>query len=454
MNHYTLKRLIAFIISVTLTFIVHAQSEPQMTGLIDSIMEANYSEDGPGAAIVVVKDHQLLFQSGYGQADLDQAVQITAETKFRIGSITKQFTSVGIMMLLSEGQLSVDDPVSKYYPSLFADKDRITIKQLLSHTSGIVDLSRIRAIRPFMSGGAESIEIIKLISKEELNFKPGTRYEYSNSGYFILGGILEMVSGTTYREFLNDRIFKPLGMKHTHYDNRSEINGKPALGYFTRPENFVNAPDINSSILFSAGGIWSTVSDMAIWNEALYSNELVDQKYIRMAFTPGQLNNGKRTDYGFGFRSCLVNEIKSIEHGGGVFGYSCYGIRIESEGLYVLILTNFERNNKYAELAPIIAAITIENPYHSISEISTIDIDNAQKYIGTYVTPDMGTINIDYQDDKLVLLRDESERVLIQIEAHTFLIAGTLDDKLHFNLQERSFFIKPRRSMAVAAQRI
>jgi CubicO group peptidase (beta-lactamase class C family) len=439
---------------------INAQQNQNITGIIDSIMKANYPEENPGASLIVMKDHELLFKAGYGKADLENPSQksvsntsITSDTKFRIGSITKQFTAISILMMLSENKLSLDDLVSQYYPDIFDNERPVSIRHLLSHTSGIKDLSEIKAVRQYMFTPVAPYDLIKIISEEELNFEPGSTFEYSNSGYVILGGILEQVSGLSYKEFLQERIFDPLGMHHSHYANSSEISGDLALGYFTRADTFVDAPDISSSLLFAAGGIWSTVSDMALWNEALYGNKLVDQKIIQMAFTPNKLNSGKATDYGFGFRSCQVNDIASIEHGGGVFGYSCYGIRIKSEGVYVLILSNFERENNYDDLVPIIAAITIEKPYVDLVE-EEMNEEMAKPYLGKYLSAHGDTLSIFWNNNKLIILQNEKEKTLKPLDTDLFRIEGSVDDRIKFNILASNFILKRRRSMGVKASRI
>lgn len=451
-----MKKLIILLITVLVTFTSYSQDDnSKIISEIDSIMQQHYTSNKPGASIIVYKDRAPLFKQSYGMANLEESEAITTETVFRIGSITKQFTAIGIMMLIEEGKLSLDDTVSKYYPDEFSNKSPITIKHLLSHTSGIKDLSRIRAIRPLMSVNSKPETIIKIISDEDLNFNPGTKYDYSNSGYVVLGGILEKVSGQSYKRFLTTRIFEPLGMRKTHYANKQEITDKVALGYFTRNESFANAPDINSSLLFAAGGIWSNPKDMALWNEALYENKLVDQKYIRMVFKPNILNNGEVTDYGFGFRACKVNDIESIEHGGGVFGYSSYGIRIERFGVYVLILTNFERNNSYDDVAAKIAAIAINKPYDYSNYKTNINIKDGEKYIGVYKTNEGDTLLISIKENTLVLSRGNKENKLKQIKENVFLIDGTLDDRLTFTMRKvNALYIKRRRSMEIMATKI
>ena len=447
--------LILFLI-FTNPFNAAPQDKKLITKQIDSLLSASYPAEKPGASIIVISDHNLLFKSSYGLSDLEDSRPNTTETIFRIGSVTKQFTAIGVLIMLSEQKLSLSDPVSKYYPELFSNKQAITLKQLLSHTSGVKDLSEIKAIRPLMTDGARPYKLIEIISREELNFEPGEKYEYSNSAYVILGGILEKVSGQSYAEFLSARILSPLGMNNTYYANRSEIpeTSNTSSGYFSRSENYVNAPDINTSILFSAGGLWSTVEDMATWNEALYTNKLLDPVYIKLAFTPNNLNSGQSTDYGFGFRICQVNGVPSIEHGGGVFGYSSYGIRIEKYGVYVMILSNFERDNKYDELAAQIAAIAQNKPYnYSVLEMNSKDLE---KFVGRYLRNDGDTIHVEHKNKELTISKNKkNEQTLKPIGENTFLIGDQLDDKITFITGNNKGLVwKPRRALGIEATKI
>ena len=431
-----------------------AQDYRNKIQVFDSLMRLNYPTGKPGASIIVMKDNKAIFSSGYGLANLETSEEITTKTVFRIGSITKQFTAISIMMLVAEDKLNLEDEVSMYYPELFADKHQVTIMHLLSHTAGIVDLSRIRAVRSLMSVHSEPEKIIEIISQQDLNFEPGEKYEYSNSGYVILGGIIEKVSGLSYSEFLQARIFAPLGMSSTYYTNASDIKEAKAVGYFTRPAGHANAPEIDTSLLFSAGGLWSTVGDLAIWNEALYGSTLLDSKYVSMAFTPNSLNNGKKTDYGFGFRSCKVNEIPSIEHGGGVFGYSSYGIRIEEHGVYVAILTNFERENNYDDVAAKMAAIASESPYENSEK--NLNLERASDLVGKYLVEESDTIQVLLVANQLAVKRNSGEaQTLIPLDENAYLIQGSLDDKIVFNKTGNGVLTwKPRRAMSTEALKL
>ena len=433
-----------------------AQDQSAMVSSIDSLMRAHYAPYQPGASLLVYKDHTLLFQGAYGMANMENVTAVSENTMFRIGSVTKQFTSVMILKMVSEKKLSLNDPVSKFYPEYFADKESILVKHLLNHSAGIKDLSRIKAIRSLMQITSTPDDLVAIISKESVEFQPGEKYSYSNSGYVVLGGILEKVSRASYAELLKKFIFLPLKMEHTFFANREDLTDPFASGYFNRGSHFVPAPDINSSLMFAAGGLWSTTEDMAIWNQALHNGKILDAEHLALAFASGHLNNGKTTGYGFGFRNCTVNGSASIEHGGGIFGFSSYGISIKEKGVYVIILTNFERDNAYDDLATQIAAIAIGTPYKADPEIFEVFAHRLEALQGTYLLDDRDTLQVVMTDHGLLIERNGKETIELQAISETsFLVLSSLEDQITFDPGNYDRFLwKPRRAMTMEAIRL
>jgi CubicO group peptidase (beta-lactamase class C family) len=418
-------------------------------------MTSHYPVDAPGATLIVMKNHELLFSGAYGMADLETGRSMTPETVLRIGSMTKQFTAICILKCQDEGLLLLDDLVTDYYPKLFADLAPISIRDLLTHQSGIIDLPKVPGIRELMTTDSEPDDLVKLISAVALEFEPCTDHNYSNSGYVVLGGILEKVTGKDFDQLLSEWIFKPLSMSASSFENQPEEEIK-AKGYFGREEGFVMAPEIHSSLLLSAGGLWSTSKDLASWNEALYSNAIVSHESLESVFTPQPLSDGRMTDYGFGFRRCQVNGMPSIEHGGGVFGYSCYGIRIEEEGVYVAILTNFERNNAYDKVCPKIAALVSGIPYPVKPRFMSTPTQKIESIAGKYVRDDGDNLNLIYENEQLTIRRGgRDDLYLLYTGDNAFIIKGSLEDKVTFVSSGDSDLIwKPRRSMAMFARKI
>ena len=452
-----MRIVLAFVWLTIVSFIeispVVGQSDQEVKQTIDSLMRSYYLPQNPGASIQVVKDHELFFESSYGLSNLDEGIENKPETIFKIGSMTKQFTAICILKLVEEEKLALNDVVTSFYPEWFNDHALITIRQLLSHQSGVQDLPKFKKIRELIMVESTPDELIEIISGAPLEFVPGDEYAYSNSNYVILGGILEQVTGKTYGSVLNEHIFKPLGMENTYFAPLSEIPDNHASGYFSRPETFAPAPEVSHSLMYAAGGLWSTIGDMAKWNEALYTNRIINRELIELAFAPQSLNGGVLTDYGFGFRSCAINGMPSIEHGGGVFGYNSYGIRIESEGAYVIILSNFEGGNKYADLAAQIAAITINKPYRTST--ATLKSRKLKRLTGSYINDDGDTLTIANINDTLWLQRsNKKDKMLQYLDKYRFRLQGTVDNQILFDPKNDALDWKPRRSMDYKAVRL
>ena len=418
---------------------------------IDSVMKSYYRPEEPGASIVVAKDGKIVFSKGYGIANLEQHTPISSTSVFRMGSMTKQFTAIAILMLVQKGQLSLDDRLSKFYPEQFKDDHGITIRHLLGHTSGIKDYITIPEVRAYATRKIKPQDIIAIIAQSPLDFEPGTDYTYSNSGYFILGGILEQITGVPYTEFITKNILEPLKMQHTSYEDPAQIIANRASGYYRRAEGFINAPYIDMSVIFSAGALLTTPEDMVKWDESLYLHSLVNAQYIKMALEPQQLHNGDHTDYGFGFRMAKVNGVNSIEHGGGIFGFQCYGIRIESAHVYVLVMTNFEGKNKYDVACAQAAAIAIGKPY-SQNKYLTISKAELAGYTGKFTGKDKLMRRTFVKNDSLFYQDDKVITQLIPMSRDTFKMDGTFDDRITFireNNKITALYVKPRRQMGI-----
>jgi CubicO group peptidase (beta-lactamase class C family) len=418
---------------------------------IDSVMKSYYRPEEPGTSIVVAKDGKIVFSKGYGMANLEQHTPISTASVLRMGSMTKQFTAIAILMLVQKGQLSLDDRLSKFYQEQFKDDHGITIRHLLGHTSGIKDYITIPEVRAYATRKIKPQDIIAIIAQSPLDFEPGTDYTYSNSGYFILGGILEQITGVPYPEFITKNILQPLKMQHTSYEDPAQIIADRASGYYRRAEGFINAPYIDMSVIFSAGALLTNPEDMVKWDESLYLHSLVNAQYIKMAMEPQQLHNGDHTDYGFGFRMAKVNGVNSIEHGGGIFGFQCYGIRVESAHVYVLVMTNFEGKNKYDVACAQAAAIAIGKSY-SQNKYLTMSKAELADYTGRFTGKDRLIRSIFVKKDSLFYQDDKVITQLIPMSRDTFKMDGTFDDRITFfrkNKKITAIEVKPRRQIGI-----
>ena len=296
---------------------------------------------GPGVfsgAVLVAKDGKPIFRKAYGMADREWDVANTPETRFRLGSITKQFTATAILQLAEQGKLSVDDPISKYYPEAPAAWAPITLKHLLTHTSGIPSYT---AIPGFFAQQARldktPAEIIALTRDKPLEFPPGSKYAYDNTGYILLGYVVEKVSGQPYAAYLQDHIFTPLGMKDSGYDVSETILPRRASGYSVAGGKARNAAFLAMTLPYAAGSLYSTVDDLLIWDQALQSGKAIKPASVAAMFT----------DYGFkyGFgQSIRVDKGRRIwGHNGGINGFATQLNHLPDDGLTVIVLANIEQ---------------------------------------------------------------------------------------------------------------
>jgi len=275
----------------------HAQSRPAanddaLAKMIDAVMTAVYKPGQPGAAIIVRKSGRTIFRKGYGMADLELGVPVEPDMVFRLGSITKQFTAVAILMLAQEGKLALQDEVTKFLPDYPTQGRKITVEHLLTHTSGIQSYTDLAEWLPLWRKDFSVTELIDLFKDKPMKSAPGERWEYNNSGYILLGAILEKVSDKSYEGFIEANLFKPLGMRQSYYGSAERIIPRRIPGYQLGKGGFVNAPYLSMTQPYAAGSLLSTVDDLAIWSDAVFSGQLVKKEWLDKAFTPSSGRDG------------------------------------------------------------------------------------------------------------------------------------------------------------------
>lgn len=304
---------------------------------------ANYGQfEG---AVLVVEKGKIIYKNGFGMANHEWDMPIQTDTKFRIASVTKQFTAMLIMQLVAENKLALDMPLSKYLPNYPQENaDKITIHHLLTHSSGIPNYTSFPSYRDLMREYKTPMEIIDIFADSTLQFTPGERFDYSNSGYVLLGAIIEEVTGKTYGKVLQEMIFKPLKMINSGFDNNRKILKNRAVGYNKIGASFENASPIDMSMAYSAGGIYSTVEDMYLWDQALYTSALIPKSDMDLVFQKHIPAWGQH--YGYGWMIGDISKgnsderIATIEHDGVINGFTSSIIRIPSERSSIIILNN------------------------------------------------------------------------------------------------------------------
>ena len=305
---------------------------------VDKYLKSQMQEHRiPGLTLEVIRDGKAIKTAAYGLANVELNVPAKPETVFEIGSITKQFTAAGILMLAQEGKLSVDDKISKYLkdpPEAWAN---VTVRHLLTHTSGIKSYTGLDGFQIWRHLTQE--QFIKAIGKEPMEFQPGDSWKYCNTGFNLLGYIIENVSGKNYWEFMGERVFQPLGMQATTKRLYSLVIPNRASGYEQTNHVWMNR-DTDLTEVFSAGAIASTAGDLAKWSVALDGDRLLNAASKAQMWTPVKLNDGKTRKYGFGWNVDTLEGHKNIGHGGSTSGFSASIQRFPDDHLAVIILSN------------------------------------------------------------------------------------------------------------------
>jgi CubicO group peptidase (beta-lactamase class C family) len=352
----------------------------------------------PGVSIVVIKDMKIIKMAGYGFANVELNVPAKPETVYKIGSVSKQFIATGIMMLVQEGRITLDDPVSKFLDGTPDTWKAITVRHLLTHTSGIV--REAPGFDPLKI--QNDADVIKTAYSLPLHFSPGDKYEYCNVGYFSLAEIIRKVTGKSWADYLNESIFARLQMNATRTTNVTDLVLNRASGYV-----WTNSKLQNADIYFAlrpSGAFLSTVVDLAKWDAALYSDKVLKQSTLAQMWTPAKLNNGTTTNYGFGWLVDTVGRHKEIHHGGSLPGFRSEIARFVDDKLTVVVLTNGD--NAVAGLFALnVANFYIQGllPRHVVAKINPKILD---AYVGQYQPP---LITITREGDKLMMQTSENE---------------------------------------------
>jgi CubicO group peptidase (beta-lactamase class C family) len=413
-----------------------AAPRPMRTGLaagpaaraMDSLLSASFRPDEPGAAVIVVRGGELLLRKGYGMADLERRLPVDPGMVFRIGSVTKQFTSTAILMLAEEGKLRLDDPITKFLPNYPTHGQTITVEHLLTHTSGIKSYTEMSEWLGLWRKDMPLDSLIALFKDQPAVFAPGEKWAYDNSGYVLLGAVIEKASGRPYADFVRDRIFVPLGMTRTRYDTTESIVPDRVPGYQQDVGGWRNAAYLSMTQPYAAGSLISTVDDLAKWDAALYTERLVKRASLERAWTPSKLNDGTPTGYGYGWNISVVQGHSSLEHEGGINGFLCSTLRLPEDHVYVAVLTNREAPQPPTDrLAVQLAAIAIGKP---IVEPRPVALSRAQldALVGVYRVDDKQQRLITRTADTLFFQRSGSVKRALSARSPTeFYFKGSFN---------------------------
>jgi len=362
-----------------------AAQADELTSKFEQYMDACVAVDHFTGSVLVARDGAVLFSKGYGLANAEHQVPNTPETKFRLGSITKQFTAMAILILQERGKLALEDPIGKYLDDAPAAWEGVTIHHLLTHTSGVPSYTSDPEYGKKMAQPETVKSMIARFKDKPLDFRPGEKFAYSNSGYFLLGAAIEKVSGKSYAAFLREAIFDPLDMKDTGYDLFATVLPRRASGYTRKGDALENAAYLDMAQPYAAGSLYSTVLDLAKWDRALEAGALISEESRARMFTP------VKNDYAYGWTVTTRSGRKEVGHGGGINGFATHILRYPDQKVCVVVLCNVLPANP-ARVSHDLAAITLGDPYKlpRVRTVAKVDPEVYNAYVGRYeLAPDV-----------------------------------------------------------------
>src|SRR5436190_11501636 len=412
---------------------------PSSETLVDNYYRSLNGKEASGIAVLVARDGNVLYRKGFGYADIKNKIPVRPDTKFRIGSVTKQFTAAAILKLQENGSLSVNDKLSKFIPD-FPRGDEVTIHQLLTHTSGIHSYTNNDDFIGQVTKTISPDSLVNLIKKHPYDFNPGEKWQYNNSGYFILGYIISKISGKPYAQYLKETFFDPLHMDNTgvHYAGIKLEN--EAKGYARNGSKYVEALNWDMSWAGGAGSIYSTVDDLEKWNQALYGGKVLSEKSLAAALTPVVLKNGEevnpRYGYGLGFNKFRGEDIDG--HSGGLHGFVTQLSYYPKEKLTVVMFSNTAEPEVNFDPTKIAEAFLWSkmDKQTSYSELA-VKPTNLQRFTGRYELANIGVLTISADHDKLFAQVGGQAKVEIFAMAEDEFFLKVVDARIKFIKDEK-----------------
>lgn len=399
----------------------------EQTKRVDKLFSHWDSTVSPGAALAIIKDGEIIYKRGYGMANLEHNIPITPTSVFRIGSTSKQFAAACIALLVLQNRISLNDDIRRYIPEMPQYQKPITIGNIVYHTSGLRDYTSLLSLAGYVSHLDHPTieETIRILSRQKsLNFPPGEMYSYSNSGYFLMSVIVERVTGKSLNEFAQEHIFKPLGMHNTHFHgDLTRIVKNRAAGY--SPTDGGYRINMSTFAHVGDGGIFTTVEDMYLWDQAFYNNKL-GKDFVELMQTPGKLNNGEKLDYAFGLRWGSHRGLTTIGHGGSWVGFRAGYIRFPEQRFSVVIFANLSAINPSA-LCQQIADIYLSDEFEEKpAEDPSVEQPAA-------ISPVI--LSREKMEEKVGNYQEE--------ESGNWIVISLENDKLKMNIGRQEFYLTP-----------
>lgn len=431
-------------------FSIHFCYSQNLESKIDAIISSNYTPNEPGLSILVAKDGKPIYKKAFGKSNMELNTLMNLENVFQIGSITKQFTAISILMLEEQGKLKIDDDILKYIPDYPTHGNLITIHHLLNHTSGIKNSTPVGKQGAISKTDMSSIELIDYFKNEPLDFKPGDNFKYSNAGYILLGRIIEIVSGESYQDFIETNIFKKTGMDSSYYGSMNELIKNRASGYQFDQNIFSNADYMSLTLPYAAGSILSTVDDLLKWQNALNSNLLIKRSSFEKAIKPSLLNNGKIISYGYGFRIANLEASKVIAHTGSTKGFTSIALFFPKENIYIAALSNCNCKN-ISDVTKKIATIVINKTQSDTNSILNnpsvlkrksirVSPESLKQFSGTYKVKENVniTIGLDENNNLFLLAPGQSNKIELFAKSEHHFYVKVSNAEITFNKNEKN----------------
>lgn len=380
-------------------------------------------------AVLVAQAGTPLLAKGYGKANFEWDIPAAPDTRFRLGSITKQFTAMAVLLLEQDGKLTVEDPVSRHWPEAPAAWRAITIHQLLTHTSGIFNFTALPDYTKNMRQTLTPAEIVQRVAGKPLEFEPGSQMKYSNTGYVLLGLIIEKTAGMPYAGFVRQRIFEPLGMHDSGYDSDTALIPKRAAGYERRPGALLNAQFLDMSQPHAAGALYSTCLDLWKWDTALRQQKLLSAENHKRYFTP------VRNNYSYGWVVAERNGVLMQSHGGGINGFATMIIRVPSKELLVVTLSNV-LPSQAGKLAQDLARLALGEEVAVPAPRKKIQLsrDALLRFAGSYELRPGFVLTVTLEGDQLITQATGQPKIPIYAETETRFFPNVIDATIEFEI--------------------
>ena len=425
-----------FILFLLFSYSICSFGQIKESQAIDSIFTEWNKTNVPGCALGIMKEGKLIYAKGYGMANMEYDIPNSASSVFRIGSTSKQFTAACIVLLAEQEKLNLDNTLNQYFPDFPEYAKRITIRNLLNHTSGIRDYLRISYLKGYSHDEYyEDKDIMKwLINQTELNFKPGDEYLYSNSGYWLLGQIVNKVAEMNMADFAKKEIFEPLGMNNTHFHNdHTQIVKNRASGYVPdRNDNYKIS--MTTLDMIGDGGIFTTINDIKKWDDAYYESSVLSKEFWNMMTQQGILNNGEVINYASGLMISKYKGLKTVRHGGAFVGFTAELLRFPEQKLSIAIFANRGDANP-SRMANQVADILLKDKLieEVVNKDKKVEIDvpeekfQLSQLVGDYEIQPGVVASLSIKNDSLNVLQtwNKSTYNIVKVSANRFEIPGT-----------------------------